>query len=426
MDKPYHTGMENVIDILEQRDFIEALTSKEIRELVETPQTVFVGFDPTSDSLHLGSLIPIMGLAWFARAGHKPIALVGGATAMIGDPSGKSDERNLLQPEQIEINKIGIRANLRAVLKDEIPLVDNADWFKDFSLLAFLRDVGKYFRVGQMLSKESVKLRMESEEGMSFTEFTYQVLQGYDFLHLYNTRHVTIQMGGSDQWGNIVAGIELIRKVHAKPSFGITFPLMRRSDGKKFGKTEGGAIWLSREKTSPYQFYQYLYNVTDADVITLMKRLTFMPIEDINSWANKMQDLDYKPHSAQEALAVAVTLIVHGEEGLKEARLMTEQLVPGGKTSLDRATLEALGAEGQCFETEKLVDMPLIDLLVLSGLQSSKSEARRLIKNGGLSLNNEKVVDETLVIGENQLIEKEFLLVSVGKKTKKLIRLKTS
>ena len=237
--------MENVIDILEQRGFIDALTSEEIRTFVKTPQALYVGFDPTGDSLHLGHLIPILSLAWFAKCGHRPIALVGGATAMIGDPSGKSQERNLLDQEQIEKNKIGIKENLKSILQQDIPLVDNFDWFKKMHFIDFLRDIGKYFRIGQMLSKDSVKLRMQSEEGMSFTEFSYQVLQGYDFLHLFQSEGVCLQMGGSDQWGNIVAGIELIRKVHGKPSFGITFPLLTRSDGKKFGKTEEGTIWLS-------------------------------------------------------------------------------------------------------------------------------------------------------------------------------------
>lgn len=426
MDKPYHISMENVIDILEQRGFIDALTSDEIRTFVQTPQTLYVGFDPTGNSLHLGHLIPLLGLAWFAKMGHKPIALVGGATAMIGDPSGKSLERNLLDIEQIEKNKIGIKENITNILQKEIPLIDNFDWFKNIGFINFLRDVGKYFRIGQMLSKDSVKLRMQSEEGMSFTEFSYQVLQGYDFLHLFEKEGVTMQMGGSDQWGNIVAGIELIRKAHGKPSFGITFPLLTRSDGKKFGKTEEGAIWLSAKKTSPYQFYQYLFNIPDADVITLMKRLTFMPLEEIKGWEEAMKAADYKPHSAQVALASAVTLIVHGEPGLSEALRMTAQLAPGGKTSLDKETLEALVKEGAYFEAENLIGMKICDLLVLAGLQSSKSEARRLITGGGLSLNNEKLSDEAKIVTESDLIEKEFLLLSVGKKQKRLIRLKTS
>jgi len=416
--------MENVIDILEQRGFIDALTSEEIRTFVKTPQALYVGFDPTGDSLHLGHLIPILSLAWFAKCGHRPIALVGGATAMIGDPSGKSQERNLLDQEQIEKNKIGIKENLKSILQQDIPLVDNFDWFKKMHFIDFLRDIGKYFRIGQMLSKDSVKLRMQSEEGMSFTEFSYQVLQGYDFLHLFQSEGVCLQMGGSDQWGNIVAGIELIRKVHGKPSFGITFPLLTRSDGKKFGKTEEGTIWLSAHKTSPYQFYQYLFNTLDNDVLTLMKRLTFMPLSEIQLWEESMKSSDYKQHSAQKALAEAVTLLVHGKEGLQSALFLTEQLVPGGRTSLDKATLQALVQEGVYTNVENLVGMKIVDLLVQAGLQSSKSDARRLIQNGGISLNNEKMTDESAVVTESDLKEGEFLLLSIGKKQKRLIRKK--
>ncbi|MCX6995430.1 MAG: tyrosine--tRNA ligase [Chlamydiae bacterium] len=352
--------MENVIDILEQRGFIEALTSEEIRTFVKNPQPLYIGFDPTGDSLHLGHLIPILSMAWFAKYGHRPIALVGGATAMIGDPSGKSQERNLLDHEQIEKNKIGIRENLKSILRHDVPIIDNFDWFKKIYFIDFLRDIGKYFRIGQMLSKDSVKLRMESEEGMSFTEFSYQVLQGYDFLYLFQSEGVCLQMGGSDQWGNIVAGIELIRKVHGKPAFGITFPLLTRSDGKK--------------------------------------------------------------NSAQKALAAAVTLIVHGEEGLRVALLLTEQLAPGGKTSLDKETLQALAQEGCYMDVENILGMKIVDLLVLTGLQTSKSDARRLIQNGGIYMNNEKMVDESALIKESDLREEEFVLLAIGKKQKRLIR----
>lgn len=426
MHKQYHTPMENVIDILEKRGFIDALTSEEIRELVSAPQNLYVGFDPTGDGLHLGHLIPMIGLAWFAKMGHRPVAVVGGATAMIGDPSGKSQERNLLTHEQIEKNKVGIKADLKNVLKSDVPLLDNWDWYKDFNLIDFLRDVAKYFRVGQMLSKESVKLRMQSQEGISFTEFSYQVLQGYDFLYLYDKHKVTIQMGGSDQWGNIVAGVDLIRKVHGKSAFGITFPLLMRSDGKKFGKTEGGAIWLSAEKTSPYEFYQYLYGIPDNDVITLMKRLTFMPLDEIAQWQEAMKDPKYKPGSAQAALAAAVTIIVHGEAGLTSALAMTNKLAPGGQALLDRESLEALAHEGVCHEMASIVGMKVVDLLVETGLQSSKSEARKLISNGGVSLNNAKVIDVAAAVAEADLIEGEFLLLSVGKKQRRLIRIKTS
>ena len=416
--------MENVIDILEARGFIEGLTSEEIRQVTKTPQSVYLGIDPTADSLHLGHLVPLMALSWFAKTGHKPVALVGGATAMIGDPSGKSQERNLLNTEQIEKNKEGLRKNIQRIVKNDIPLVDNADWFNKFSFIDFLRDVGRYFRVGQMLSKESVKVRMQSEEGISFTEFCYQVLQGYDFLHLFEHNKVSIQIGGREQWGNIVAGIELIRKVKGEPAFGITFPLLTRSDGKKLGKTEEGTVWLTAERTAPYDFYQYLFNIPDHDVIKLMKLLTFMPLDEITHLEKSMKEPGYKPNIAQMALASSVTLLVHGEEGLKEALARTEQLAPGHKTRLDKESLEALAETA--FEVAPLVGVKLIDLSVQARLLDSKSEARRLIQNGGLFLNNEKVENEQSSVQESDLLEGEYLLLAIGKKKKRLIRLKTS
>ena len=251
--------MPNVIDLLEQRGFIDAMTAQDMSAIANQPLKVYCGFDPTGDSLHLGNLVSIMGLAWFQRCGHTPVALVGGATGLIGDPSGKSHERPVLDEATIRLNLTGIERDLRSVLdfspgKNQALLVNNLDWYRDVSFITFLRDIGRHFRLGPMLAKESVKTRVQSEEGMSYTEFSYQLLQGYDFYHLYKNEGVNVQLGGSDQWGNITAGTELVRKLSGDSVYGVTFPLLTRSDGKKFGKSEQGAIWLSPEKLSPYQF----------------------------------------------------------------------------------------------------------------------------------------------------------------------------
>lgn len=416
--------MRNVIDTLEERGFLEALTHEEIRKLVEKPLKVYCGFDPTSDSLHLGNLIAIMGLAWFERCGHTPVAIVGGATGMIGDPSGKKRERNLLDEETIGQNLMGIRKNLEAVL-EKPTILNNYDWFKEFSYIEFLRDVGKNFRMGPMLAKDSVKTRLASEEGISYTEFSYQILQGYDFYHLNEMHDVTVQLGGSDQWGNITAGIELTRKMSGKQVYGVTFPLLVKSDGEKFGKSAIGAVWLSPERVSPYEFYQHLYRTTDADVIKLMRMLTFMEMDEIREYEAALQQPDHVPNSAQKRLAEEVTRIVHGEEALKVAREVTAGAKPGAKTVLDATTLETIAANMPSYETapEDVLGGKLIDLIVKAQPQRTKGDARRLIRNGGVYLNNERVEDENLVIDAKHLIDGRLLLLAVGKKNKVLVRL---
>src|SRR5579872_3470330 len=281
--------MDNVIDCLKERGFVDAMTSEELQEITSKPIKLYVGFDPTADSLHLGNLMGIMALAWFQRFGHTPVAILGGATGRIGDPSGKSIERPFLDNETIVANIASIRKHFEKTLdfasSTNPPMIlNNDDWYNSVSLVEFLRDVGKYFRVNVMLSKEMVRARLASEDGISFTEFSYQLLQGYDFYHLYEKFGVILQVGGSDQWGNITAGIELIRKKIGGSAYGLTWPLLTRSDGKKFGKTEEGAIWLSPERCSPYQFYQYLVRLPDPDVIPLMRLLTFMSMEEIGSY----------------------------------------------------------------------------------------------------------------------------------------------
>lgn len=422
--------MRNVITVLQERGFIDAMTSEELHHLVEKPQRIYCGFDPTSDSLHVGNMVAIMGLAWFQRCGHTPVAIVGGATGMIGDPSGKSSERQLLDPPTIQKNLEGIRKNLETILvtndtRTEAIVLNNFDWFKGFSFIDFLRDIGKYFRIGPMLAKDSVKARMNSEEGMSFTEFSYQLLQGYDFLHLFQEYDVSIQLGGSDQWGNITAGTELIRKVIGKSAYGITFPLLMRSDGQKFGKSEKGAIWLSPDKLSPYEFYQYFVRVPDADVISMMRLLTFMEMDEIRHYETEMKRVEYAPNTAQKRLAEEVTRIVHGEAGLQIALKVTEGAAPGTTTALNLQTLEAIAGDmpSKTLNQNEVVGIKLVDLVVKSGLQTSKSEARRLIRNGGVYLNNEKIVDENFALEQKDLVEGRLLLLATGKKNKMLIRI---
>lgn len=424
--------MPNVIDVLNERGFIDALTSEELRSMAEKPFKVYCGFDPTGDSLHLGHLVALMGLAWFQRFGHTPVAIVGGATGMIGDPSGKNSERNLLDEASIAHNVQGIRKNLEQVL-DFTPaanppmILNNLDWFKDFSFISFLRDIGKFFRVGPMLAKDSVKTRLNSEEGMSFTEFSYQLLQGYDFLYLYDQLGVTVQIGGSDQWGNITAGTELIRKVRGKPAYGITFPLLTRSDGQKFGKSEKGAVWMSPEKFSPYEFYQYLVRVNDADVLKLMRLLTFVDMAEIREYETMMQHQDYVPNTAQKRLAEEVTRLVHGQEGLDVALRVTKGAAPGAETALDAAMLESIAHDmaSHSLSLNDVVGQKVVDLMVKVGLQPSKGEARRLIKNGGVYLNNQKLLDENFSVAQNDLIEGRLLLIAAGKKNKVLIKIET-
>lgn len=418
--------MRNVIDILQERGFIEAKTSDEIKQLAERPLKVYIGFDPTSDSLHLGNFVAIMGLAWFQKFGHTPIAVIGGATGMIGDPSGKSEERNLLDSHSLQKNLEGISRSLEAVLQGKVALLNNYDWFQEFTFIDFLRDVGKHFRVSTMLGKESVKTRLSSDEGISFTEFSYQLLQAYDFLHLYTHHGVSIQMGGSDQWGNITAGCELVRRVKGESVYGITFPLLVRSDGKKFGKSEGGAVWLNRDKLSPYDFYQYLYNTPDQDVIRLLKMLTFLDLEEIQKIEKQMHSVNYEINGAQKRLAEEVTRLVHGEEGFQEAFRLTSVAKPGSKTLLDKQTLLAMAREMPSYESSKkeLIGKLLVDLLVDTKMAGSKSEAKRLIQGGGVYLNNEKMTCDTFSIVDATFIEDEFLLLGVGKKKKMVIHAK--
>jgi len=421
--------MKNVIEVLEERGFIDALTSGELKQKAQASLKVYVGFDPTADSLHLGNLVGIIGLAWFQKYGHTPYVILGGATGRIGDPSGKSVERNLLDDATLDHNVQSIGKFFNKILDfkqgPKPVILNNNDWFGKFSLVDFLRDVAKHFRVGQMVAKESVRARLQSEEGISFTEFSYQILQAYDFYHLNLHHGVTVQMGGSDQWGNITAGTELNRKLGGETLFGITFPLITRSDGKKFGKSEEGAIWLSPEKLSPFQFYQYLVRMPDADVIRLMKMLTFMPLDEIRAIEEGMSSSGYEANSAQKRLAEEVTRFVHGEEGLQTALRVTEGVAPGSEAVLSGAVLEELSKDmpNATLSRSDVIGKKFSDVAVAIGLLPSKSEAARLIKNGGAYLNNERIEDPAFLLREENAIDNTFFLFSAGKKKRILLRI---
>ena len=396
--------MKDLVGCLEERGFIDAFTGEDIRSFLRSPIKAYIGFDPTADSLHLGNFVGMQILAWLQKFGHTPVIVLGGATGKIGDPSGKSKERPLLNDETLLHNIKCIRKNFERVLdfSGTLPMpifMNNADWFDSFGFIDFLRDIGKHFRIGTMLAKESVKSRVQSDEGMSFTEFSYQIVQAYDFYHLFK-EGVVLQMGGSDQWGNITAGIDLIRKLTGKVGYGLTFPLLTHSDGKKFGKSEEGAVWLSEEKFSAYQLYQYLVRVPDEDVIDLMKRLTFMSIEEIYEIEIQMKSVSYIPNTAQKKLAQDLTSRIHGIEGLEKAMKATEGAGPGSLVPLSLEIIEqiALDLPNVTLKRSEVIHCKFTEVAVSSGLLSSKGEAVRLIQNQGAYLNRVKIEDSARVI----------------------------
>lgn len=431
------------MEILEERGLLESLTSDALRRQSEV--RVYCGFDPTAESLHLGNLLGIIVLSWFLRCGHHVVALVGGATGRIGDPSGKSLERPELDLTSLERNVSAISATIRSILgktdSSSVAILNNYDWWKDVKLLDFLRDVGRYARVGAMMSKESVRKRLESEQGMSYTEFTYQLLQGYDFLRLYRDEGINVQIGGSDQWGNITAGTDLIRRIMNTTNatadeqggtcgaYGLTFPLLLKSDGTKFGKSEDGAIWLSPSLLSPYKFYQYFFSISDADVVRFLKILTFLPMDEIFLIERQMHEAGYVPNTAQRRLAEEVTRFVHGEEGLSEALKATEALRPGGaETKLDWRSIEAIAEDVPSFTLgrEEVLRLSLLELSVSTGLVESKSAARRLLKQGGLYLNNLRVDSDGKMIEPSDIVDGRVMLLSAGKKNKMIVRISSS
>lgn len=384
-----------LIEELKARGLVEALTDPEIEKALEKPMTIYCGFDPSAKSLQAGNLVSIMVLRRFQEAGHKVIALVGGATGLIGDPSGKSAERNMLTVEQVEENKKGIRDNLSRILDFDGPnaaiLVDNYDWYKGTSAIEFLRDIAINFRVPQMLAKESVKKRLEASEGaLTFTEFSYQILQGNDFLHLYDTYGCQLEVGGADQWGNITAGTDLVHRMRGKTAYGLTFPLLLDSSGKKFGKSEGNALFMNGEMTPVFNWYQYFLRAADADVIRYLKVFSMKSLDEIAALEEAMK-ANPEARIPQKALAEELTLLVHGEEGLKKAKEATEALY-AKKSSADVAKAENVPSAN--VKLEDSVGKAVWAVAAAAGMFKSNGEARRMASQGGLSLNDAKVDDK--------------------------------
>lgn len=418
----------NIIDELMWRDAINQQTDAEgLREYVENNQiSLYCGVDPTGDSMHIGHLIPFMMLKRFQLLGHHPYILIGGATGTIGDPSGRTSERQLQSMEQVQHNVDRLTAQMKKLFFDEasihnLSMVNNYDWTKDLTLLDFLRDYGKNFNINTMLAKDIVSSRLET--GISFTEFTYQILQSMDFLHLFREHNVRLQIGGADQWGNITAGLDLIRKKEGAEAkaFGLTIPLMLKADGTKFGKTAGGAVWLDPEKTSPYEFYQFWVNQDDRDVIKYLKFFTFLTQEEIAAYAQKVETEPHK-REAQKALASEMTKFVHGEEALQDALTITAALFSGDVKQLTTSQI-AEGFKNMPSATMPKTTQNIVDWLVDAKIEPSKRQAREDVKNGAISINGERVADlEAEITLENSFDEK-FIIVRKGKKKYTLVHL---
>ena len=418
----------NLIAELQWRGMIQDIMPGTEEWLMKEKVSGYIGFDPTSDSLHIGSLVPILLLVHLQRAGHRPVALVGGATGMVGDPSGKSEERNLLSEEVLQQNVEGVRNQLSRFLDFSASnpqaalLVNNYDWFKGLDFLTFIRDVGKHITVNYMMAKDSVKKRIEGENGMSFTEFSYQLVQGYDFYWLYNNHNCHLQMGGSDQWGNILTGAELIRRKSGGEAYAFTCPLITKADGGKFGKTEKGNVWLDAQKTTPYQFYQFWLNASDEDAEKWIKIFTLLPQDTINQLIITHRE---KPEARalQQQLALEVTAFVHGKEVL-DSILETTRGFFGGDAlnfikSTTAATLEKSGLPTLPYSGEWPVNV--VTLLAEAGSFPSKGEAKKMIQAGGVSINEQKVTDIQTMIDDSHLLNGRFILVRRGKKQLDLI-----
>lgn len=429
--------IKNFVEELTWRGMIHTVMPGAEEHLMEGMKSAYVGFDPTADSLHIGNLVPIMLLAHYQRCGHRPVALVGGATGMIGDPSGKSNERNLLDEATLRHNQEAIKKQLAHFLDFESDaenaaiLVNNYDWMKAFTFLEFIRDVGKHITVNYMMAKDSVKNRISSDasEGMSFTEFTYQLVQGYDFLHLYQEKNCTIQMGGSDQWGNITTGTELIRRIGNGKGFAITCPLITKSDGSKFGKSEGGNVWLDANRTSPYKFYQYWLNSSDEDAEKYIKIFTFLDQEAINDLIKQHQEA---PHLRllQKRLAEEITVMVHSQEDLDNA-IKASNILFGNSTSDDlkhlneQTFLDVFDGVPQTEIAKADIENGLDIIAALAeqgGFLKSNGEARRALKENSISVNKEKV-KEGYLITPSDLINQKFVLLQRGKKNYFILRI---
>ncbi len=422
----------NLLEELRWRGMIQDIMPGTEDQLKREMTTGYVGFDPTADSLHIGSLVPILLLVHLQRAGHKPIALVGGATGMVGDPSGKSEERNLLDEATLEKNIRGVRAQLEKFLDfssdkpNTAELVNNYDWFKNIGFIDFLRDAGKHITVNYMMAKDSVRKRLEGDTGISYTEFAYQLMQGYDFYWLYQHKNCKLQMGGSDQWGNMTTGTELIRRKAGGQAFVFTAPLVTKADGSKFGKTESGNIWLSAEKTSPFQFYQFWLNASDEDARRWVRLFTFLDPPTIQQLEQDHQK-DPAGRILQKELARCLTEYVHGSEALEAAQLTTEKLFAQQSApieSMSRADLLAIEGVVTCSLERTQLDngIDVVSFLASTGILPSKGEARKLVQAGGISMNRQKIDQTDFRVDSRLLLHEEFILVQRGKKTYYLVQ----
>jgi tyrosyl-tRNA synthetase len=422
----------SLIDELKWRGMVQDIMPGTEEQLAKELTAGYVGFDPTADSLHIGNLVPIMLLVHLQRSGHKPVALVGGATGMVGDPSGKSAERNLLSEEVLAKNIEGVKKQLQQFLDFDsgkptaAEMVNNYDWFKGYAFLNFIRDVGKHISVNYMLSKDSVKKRLEGEAGISFTEFTYQLIQGYDFYWLYQNKNCKLQMGGSDQWGNITTGTELIRRKTGGEAFAFTCPLITKADGGKFGKSEQGNIWLDAEKTTPFQFYQFWLNAADADAEKWIKIFTFLPKEEIDSLVAEHKK-DESKRLLQRRLAEEVTLFIHGKEEYNKAIETTEKLFQQQTASAESLSIDDLeGMEGivrlDVEQSSLQSGIDVISFLAQTTILPSKGEARKMVQNGGISINRKKVDNVQFTLDSSLLLHQKYLLVQKGKKNFYLVK----
>ncbi|CAM5221880.1 Tyrosine--tRNA ligase OS=Ureibacillus acetophenoni OX=614649 GN=tyrS PE=3 SV=1 [Ureibacillus acetophenoni] len=416
-----------LIEDLQWRGLLYQQTNAEGMEklLDDEKVSLYVGVDPTADSMHIGHIVPLLTLRRFQQAGHRPILLVGGATGMIGDPSGRSEERNLLTQEQIARNVAGLKAQMERIFDfgedgNGAQLVNNFDWVGKMSVIDFLRDYGKLINVNYMLAKDTIASRLDT--GISFTEFSYTLIQGLDFNHLYDHYDVRIQVGGSDQWGNITTGLEVIRKTHDEnaKAFGITIPLVTKADGTKFGKTAGGAVWLDPEKTTPYEFYQFWINSADADVIKYLKIFTFLSREEIEALEVSVQE---EPHlrKAQKTLAEEMTRLIHGEEALETAKRITDALFSGDLKALSASEMKNAFKDVPSSELPK-EDKNIVDVLVEANISSSKRQAREDVTNGAISINGEKVTDLDYVVDSKDRLEDEFAIIRRGKKKYHMVK----
>ena len=420
----------NVYDEFKWRGLVYDSTEG-MRETFETEKiTAYIGFDPSASSLHAGNLLTIMGLVRLQKFGHTPIAVAGGGTGLIGDPSGKSNERKMLTKEEVNFNLEGIKAQLSRFLDfnakaNPAVMVNNADWLTTISLTDFLRDVGKHFSVNTMIAKETVKRRLEAE-GISYTEFSYLLLQSYDFLKLYEKYHCTLQMGGSDQWGNITSGVDLIRKIHGAKAHALVFPLLTTSGGSKFGKTESGAVWLDAGRTSPYRFYQFWLNAEDKEAVNYLKYFTLISQPEIEALAVSLADSPEK-REVQRKLAQEITRLVHGDEALRKAEQASRILFGEAISNLSLRDVLEVFADAPSVNLSKSqfegAGLSVVDVVASAGLAQSKGEAKRLIQGGGVYLNNIRVSDVKNTVTLNEAVEGQALILRKGQKEYRLVRL---